>query len=247
VRLEAVCFNDEAVRRPGEVDLVGLVVEGGEGGVDLRLWQARVAHQLQEASLEHAAGQLGLVGGRSLQDRLSSVPVRGRQEVGSLGRRGAVGARPARRARSRRSARTVAARSSSVLGTVVIGMPGCVVMSWASRERVRCRRISSAPRRVAGAVTSMRVWSLCSRPARTRCATAPRPKPKARSCANDTTPHCRRASSASLTSGGVLQSASMSCGLQHTPRAWQATCDTGPRKRNESAQPRSPRCPGRGA
>ena len=40
--------------------------------------------------------------------------------------------------------------------TVAIGMPRCVVVSLASRERVRCRRIPGAPVLDAGAVTSGR-------------------------------------------------------------------------------------------
>jgi hypothetical protein len=55
-----------------------------------------------------------------------------------------------------RSLCTVAARSSSVRATVVIGMLWWLVVSRASRERDRCRRMPAAPCRLAGAVTSTR-------------------------------------------------------------------------------------------
>jgi len=69
-----------------------------------------------------------------------------------------LGSRAVARARidPPRSLCTVAARSSSVRATVVIGMLWWLVVSRASRERDRCRRMPAAPCRLAGAVTSTR-------------------------------------------------------------------------------------------
>jgi hypothetical protein len=61
VGLPAVELDDEVVRRPAEVDLEVGVVGGGEGEVDQRLWQARVADEAQEPGLELAAGPLGVL------------------------------------------------------------------------------------------------------------------------------------------------------------------------------------------
>jgi hypothetical protein len=60
----AVDLDDEAVRREVEVDLVWLVVEGGEGVIDERPRQARASAEGLEATLELAAGERGVIGGR---------------------------------------------------------------------------------------------------------------------------------------------------------------------------------------
>jgi len=69
---------------------------------------------------------------------------------------------------------------------VVMGMASCVVVSRASRERERCRRIPGTPSRLRGAVTSITVCSVASRP---QCAAALRwlrtaPAPQASTAAS---------------------------------------------------------------
>jgi hypothetical protein len=79
----AVEFDDEAVRRPVEVDLEAWMVGGDEGEVDQGLWQSRFADEGQEPGLELAAGPLRvLAGGRLRHGSCSSVPVRPCDQVG---------------------------------------------------------------------------------------------------------------------------------------------------------------------
>jgi hypothetical protein len=60
VGLPAVELDDEAVRRPAEVDLEAWVVGGSEGEVDERLGEGRFPDQVEEARLGLAACPRGL-------------------------------------------------------------------------------------------------------------------------------------------------------------------------------------------
>ena len=140
------------------------VVGRMERVVHERLGQVRRPDQPQELRLPLVAGPLGVVARRLGQDLGSSVPIGPGDHafdgaVVVAGRRSAWAS-----ARSSSPPRACAARSSSVRLIEVLGMPSWLVTSWASRERERCRRIPGAPWRPRGAVTSMRVWSVRSRP-----------------------------------------------------------------------------------
>ena len=71
----AVGLDDEAVRRPVEVDLEARVVRGFEDGVGLGLWQACGADEVQDAGFEVAAGVGGLVARGFCESLRSSVAV----------------------------------------------------------------------------------------------------------------------------------------------------------------------------
>ena len=189
-------------------------------------------------------------------------------------------------ARSSWSGRVVAARSSRVRWTVVIGMPSWLVVSWASREREVCRRIPGTAvaaargghidallvgrqqlpmgRRAAMAEDGARpagqhrrqpmalrpqhgvaecvhpVMDAMQPPRAHRVLHGPRPIPTARSCAPDSTPHCRSAAFASPQPRGWPARTHYPCVSAATPRACQATRDSGHRKRNDSASARAP-------
>ena len=157
VGLFAVGLHDEVVRRPVEVDLDASVVGGFEGGVDVGSWQGRPFDELEEALFELAAGEDGLFRGCPREPRAAVMPVRAldRRLDGCV----VVDAKPlglGDRAIEVAPGCAVAARSSSVRATDVIGMPSRSVVSWASRERGRCTLTPAAPRRLRGTLTSVR-------------------------------------------------------------------------------------------
>src|SRR5690349_21202642 len=82
VGLPAVELDDEAVRRPVEVDLLALVVDVGEDDVALRLRQTGLTHQLEEPRFELAARELGLAADRSCEGPCPSMPVGPGDDVG---------------------------------------------------------------------------------------------------------------------------------------------------------------------
>jgi hypothetical protein len=137
----AVELDDEVVVGPRAVGFDGVAVEV-DGRVDAGAWELGFVEDLEEAGFEVAAGEGVADRFRFEEFRIVRTPrcpgcraTRAPRERGSVSRRYSASLM----ARSRWLLGRTAARSRSVRGGVVVGMPLCSVTSSSGR-RARCGR-----------------------------------------------------------------------------------------------------------